>query len=454
MNYVGVDLHKNIIQICVVQLEGAKRKVICQRRFDCRAVTAILEFFKGLGPFQMVVEATASYEWFVKLVEPLADQVLLAHPKKLRIIAESTHKTDKIDARILAELLAVDMIPRAYRPTPRQREYRVLVRYRYSAQRRIVSLRNRIRRILANYNADCKELFSAAGLSYLAKVEVSAADHFVLTELVQQWEASRRWLYEADRRLVEFGQDERMPCAEREAREILSSFPCVGPVTVDVVLSELADATRFRSQKKSVSYAGLAPGIRQSAGKTKELHITKEGSRLLRWALIQTAWRLVNKTAYWWKIFDGLRSRTGKKKAIVAVARRILCVMTAMLQSGQRYRFGGPQVACTQESAPGLAPEGPKVEEETYMAGAPPTEPTESERVAPGRSTKKRAASAASPRTEGKRRRADPGSAPRPPSGSAPALGSHPCVALSSGQAITNRAHNTGRVKPPGATPV
>jgi hypothetical protein len=79
MSYVGVDLHKKVIQICVVQLEGAKRKVICQRRFDCRAVTAILEFFNGLGPVQVVVEATASYEWSVKLVEPLADS--LSHPR-------------------------------------------------------------------------------------------------------------------------------------------------------------------------------------------------------------------------------------------------------------------------------------------------------------------------------------------------------------------------------------
>ena len=71
----------------------------------------IESFFAELTPFQVVVEATASYEWFVSLVEPLADRVLLAHPKKLRVIAESTRKTDKLDAQILAEFLAQIAIP-------------------------------------------------------------------------------------------------------------------------------------------------------------------------------------------------------------------------------------------------------------------------------------------------------------------------------------------------------
>ena len=84
MSFVGVDLHKQVIQICVIRLEGNQRRVVCSRRLACRDVAAILTFFRGLGPFRVVVEATASYEWFVKLIEPLADEIVLAHPKKLR----------------------------------------------------------------------------------------------------------------------------------------------------------------------------------------------------------------------------------------------------------------------------------------------------------------------------------------------------------------------------------
>ena len=80
--------------------------------------------------YQLVVEATASYEWFVQLVEPTADRVVLAHPGHLRVIAQSKRKTDKLDAQTLAEFLALDQIPEAWRPTPRVRQHRTLVRHR------------------------------------------------------------------------------------------------------------------------------------------------------------------------------------------------------------------------------------------------------------------------------------------------------------------------------------
>ena len=80
-------------------------------------------------------------------------------------------------------------------------------------------------------------------------------------------------------------------------------------------------------------------GYRESDGKGKRLKITKEGSRLLRWAMIETAWRLVGKYARWRHIFETLKKNTGsKKKAIVGVARRVLCVMFAMLRDGKAYQ--------------------------------------------------------------------------------------------------------------------
>jgi transposase len=165
---------------------------------------------------------------------------------------------------------------------------------------------------------------------------VVEADRFVLDQLIAEWHAYTKQLDEADKRLAAFAQ--QAPVKEAEARALLDTIPCVGPVTIDVVVSELGDIRRFRSQKKVCAYAGLVPGQRESAGRTRELSITKEGSRLMRWVLVQAAWRLVNKTARWGRIFEGLVKRRGKKKAIVAVARRLRCVMASMLQSGRRYQ--------------------------------------------------------------------------------------------------------------------
>ena len=94
---------------------------------------------------------------------------------------------------------------------------------------------------------------------------------------------------------------------------------------------------RFSSQKKVTTDAKLDPGIRESAKHSKQLGITKEGSRMLRWALVELAWRMVGKTRRWGLIYHKLKRRTGAKKAIVAVARRLLYVMVSMLKSDQRY---------------------------------------------------------------------------------------------------------------------
>jgi transposase len=161
---------------------------------------------------------------------------------------------------------------------------------------------------------------------------LAAADRWVVEQLLASWRHLAGQRRDLDQQLRAFAK--KAPAAEREAREVLGSIPEVGPVTVDVVLSELGEVGRFRSAKQVAAYAGLAPGQRAAAGRGKELGITEEGSGLMRWALVEAAWRLVRKSRRWGTVFEGLRKRRGKKKAIVAVARRLLGVMVALLRSG------------------------------------------------------------------------------------------------------------------------
>ena len=333
MKSVGIDLHKQSITVCVVDQD---RTVLQTRRLACADVAAIDAFFAALGPFQAVVEATASYEWLVARIEPLARRVVLAHPGKLRIIAESTRKSDKLDARVLAEFLALDMIPPAYRPTPRQREHRALVRHRQFLQRHRTQLRNKVRRVLSDYNADRRDLFSRRGAAALAAVPLNDSDRWIVAQLLEQMRAVEAQVAELGRRLRAFARGG--PEAEQRQRQVLRGVTGVGEVTAEVVLAEVGDVTRFRSAKQVVAYAGLAPGRRESAGKVKDLGITKRGSPLLRWVLVEAAWRLVRRSTYWRAIYESLKRRRGGRRAIVAVARRLLGVLVALLRSGQAYR--------------------------------------------------------------------------------------------------------------------
>ncbi len=304
MNYVGIDFHKKTITIHVVNQE---RKKVDHKRLTCLPTQVIADYFKTVVPFQAVIEATASYEWLMRLPQPLAERMILAHPKKLRVIAESTRKSDKIDAQVLAEFLALDMIPQAYRPTPRQREHRVLVRHRCYLQRRITSVRNKIRRILSDCNADQPNLFTCEGLEYLADVAVkllSVPERFAVQQLLAEFEFYHTQLNEWAAAMKKFVAQ----ASTAEARKLLHSIPGVGPVTTEVVLSELADPKRFRSSKNAVSYAGMAPGHRESAGKRKDLHIERTGSKLLRWVLIESAWQLVR-----YSLFSASKVRASKR---------------------------------------------------------------------------------------------------------------------------------------------
>jgi transposase len=176
MKSVGIDLHKHSITVCVWNPDGPSRI----HRLQCSDVPAIRRFFASLGAFQASIEATASYHWLVELLEPMTHRIVLAHPQKMRIIAESRHKSDRVDARVLAEFLAHGWTPEAYRPTPRQREHRTLVRHRQCLVREQTLIRNKIRRIVSDSNADRRDLFSQRGLAYLATVPLNPSERFAV----------------------------------------------------------------------------------------------------------------------------------------------------------------------------------------------------------------------------------------------------------------------------------
>jgi transposase len=335
MRYIGVDLHKRLVVVCVVEVQDGKRVVVERGRWSNQDTAGMEGFLRAQVPFQLVVESTSCYEWFVELAEPLADRVVLAHPRKLRVIAESTRKTDRLDAQVLAEFLALGMIPEAHRAPPRLREHRTLVRHRCFLKRRTTSLKNKLRWLVTRYNADVPGLFTVQGREHLRSVALSPADRFAAEQLLAELDHYQGQIADLDRRLREFAKT--APAAEREARALLATMLGMGPVTIDAVLCELGDVRRFRSQRQVVAYAGLAPGIRQSAGRTKQQGITKEGSRLLRWTLVEFAWRIVRQTRRWGFVYERLKQRRGAKRAIVAVARRLLCVIVSLLRSGKAY---------------------------------------------------------------------------------------------------------------------
>lgn len=337
MKFVGVDLHKKTISLCVVSIVRGKIKILDRKRFSCKPTEPIARYFQSLGNFQMAVESTIGYEWFVHLIEVIdgCNRIVVAHPSKMRVIAESTRKTDKIDAQILAEFLARDMIPAAWMPTPRVRQHRSLVRHRHRTQVRITQLKNRCRGMLARYNEDRAALFSCDGWREAMSLPLLESEKWIMREMGAEIRTQMKFLKHADASLAEFAKT--ATAIEREQRELLATMPGVGVVTIDVVLCELGDVRRFANSKQIVSYAGLDPGVRESDRKRKDMGISRAGSKMLRWAMIQLAWRVVRQSTRWNCRYEQLKKRRGAKKAITAIARRQLTIIAAILRTGECY---------------------------------------------------------------------------------------------------------------------
>ena len=123
MNFIGVDLHKKSITICVMD---EKRKAWFGKHSPARRPTRFSSSAGSSAPSRWSSRPPPAPLGFVEPVEPLAEKVVLANPKKLRVIAESTKKTDRLDAQVLTVFLVLDIIPESYQPTPRQRQHRAL----------------------------------------------------------------------------------------------------------------------------------------------------------------------------------------------------------------------------------------------------------------------------------------------------------------------------------------
>jgi len=229
------------------------------------------------------------------------------------------------------------MIPEAWRATPRVRQHRSLVRRRQKIQSRITSIKNTIRGILTRYNADRRDLFTKLGRLATKKLQLLGEERWLLEDLWEDLEEAKARLEKVEDRLVRFAG--AAPLREREARAVLATLPGVGAVTIEVLLAELGDWERFGCGDAVVAFAGLAPGVRESDGRRHDLHLTKAGSPLLRWVLIQLAHRVKRTSGRWQAVFEQLSRRVGKKKATCAIARRLLLVIFAMLRDGKAYQL-------------------------------------------------------------------------------------------------------------------
>jgi transposase len=252
-------------------------------------------------------------------------------------------KTDKDDARRLAEVYRLGKFPQVAIPAKEVREKRGLIEMRQNLVGQRVALQNRIRAVLvsqglpAPVGAKAWSELGLAGLAAHAKplAECTAVElwrgrlQLALTELDQVKEL----LAQAEQKLNELGKQDA-------GVKLLESIPGVGPRTAEVVVAFLPEPQRFRTSKQVSAYGGFVPRQYQSAETDRRGRITKRGPKTLRKLLVECAWVMLRYNAWARAVYQRLThgGKTRKKQAIVALARKLLVRCWAMLRDGTVWR--------------------------------------------------------------------------------------------------------------------
>ncbi|KXB00043.1 hypothetical protein AKJ47_02875 [candidate division MSBL1 archaeon SCGC-AAA261G05] len=325
--YAGIDVHK---KTCHGVITDAYGKILKNGTFD-NSDYGIQNFFDGYGDVEAVIEASYSWRPTYERLDEIGIDVKLAHPYKVRAIAEARIKTDKIDAGILAHLLRANLIPESYVPPKETRELRDKVRLRTQLMREKVRLENKIYAELEKNRIDLDENpFTKKGKEDLRELGIGSVDRYlVIHETVEEQ------MKVVSNELKEIADDS-------EEAELLMTIPGVGYFSALLFISEIGDIDRFSSPKKLCSYFGIVPSVHKSGKTEKYGRITKQGSGLVRWALTQCVWSHVRwADSQLTRFYLRKRREKGKKTAAVATARKLLTVIYYMLKKREKFRLEG-----------------------------------------------------------------------------------------------------------------
>jgi len=333
--YVGIDIHKSFSQIHVKSQEGT---CMHQGRVYHDDLEQLRELFAELpGQVHVAVEATVGWMWLTDELQALGADVHLTHQKKAKAISEARLKTDSVDAQTLCQLLRTGFLPESYLAPPEVRDLRMALRYRIALVHMRIRVKNAIHAILIRYNIQhgFSDLFGKQGRQFLRALDLPAVGQRCLHGWLELLEFLKGQLKQAEDALYE-------QCDQDHAIQLLTTIPGIGQFTAHLILAEIGDVANFRRPQKLVAYAGLAPRVRQSAGRYYTGH-TSGGRKYLKWGLIEAARTACWKDPWLAGFYRRLKKRKGAGKATVAVARKLITIVWHVLTEDRPYRPGKPK---------------------------------------------------------------------------------------------------------------
>ncbi|OJV88200.1 MAG: hypothetical protein BGO39_08390 [Chloroflexi bacterium 54-19] len=336
--FIGMDIDKRTV--VVIGLDPKQKTVIGPVRIS-------LDRFEGWclanlkSDDAVVMEASVNTWHLYDLILPLVGSVTVAHPLMVRLITAARVKTDKEDAYKLARLLQAEMVPEVWVPPHHVRELRALVAHRKRLISQRTQARNRLHAVLHRHNLVPPKAtpFAACYREWWLELKLDPCEKLRVRQDLTLLDTLGPLITEVETELIQLSQATEWA----EAATYLVQLPGLGIVSAMIILSAIGDITRFAAAEKLVGYAGLGASVHSSGQTHQTGGITKEGRRELRTALVESAWSAVEHHPHWKARFDKLAGRMGKKKAIVAIARKLLVTVWHVLFKREVDRQAVPE---------------------------------------------------------------------------------------------------------------
>ena len=322
MLYVGLDFHKYFSFVTVMDGQG---EILKRAKLENHPDTLLCFFGQLEDEVVVAVEATWNWYWLQELFEDHHIPMKLVHPQRAKAIASARIKTDKIDSEILAHLLRTDLLPQAYISTRQTRLLRERLRYRASLVRFVTQIRHKLHAVVAKngLRLPTRNILSKKSLSYLREVSLADAFRQAIDGYLRLVELLRQEIERVNATIS--SQAHQDPRALR-----LTELYGIGYYLALLIVAEIGDITRFPRAKSLCAYAGIVPSVHSSGQTHYTSSITKQGSKWLRWALVQVAQHIHKKPPFD-RFYQRVKSRRGPKIAKVAVARKLCKAIYHML---------------------------------------------------------------------------------------------------------------------------
>lgn len=316
--YIGIDLHKAFVQACALAPTGERR---WEGRFPRSADGVTRLIARGVGPDSAIAVEASGPTWaFVDALAPTGATVCVVDTRKTKLKAGYAAKTDRLDARRLADALRRESVVSIYIPPPAVRELREVCRGRHQLVRLRTRLAQMIRALLLRNDAGeppGRQLYAPRALAWLAQVQLRADAARTLRRLERLFRAVHVDAQAADAEVKQRAAADPIAVA-------LDGLVGIGPVMALTIRAEVGDIHRFARGPALASYAGVVPRVERSADHVYHGRITRDGSPWLRWALVQAALHAMKRDDGRGRWARRLAVRKGIAKARVALA-RVLC---------------------------------------------------------------------------------------------------------------------------------